>query len=154
MSVAKSYQKYSTVGSPYEHDKRQYILIEIPCCFRKNCKKCGGSGNYKKEVRWYQDPVEFNPRQGFGFGEAGYITLIDGPQAVLENHFRNIAPRQARYNLLFQWFVPSWLEKPILPKNCHFIELPWEYISKDNKIFEDKLILDVVKTLKEEFQWN
>lgn len=154
MSVAKSYQKYPLIDEPYEHDKRQYILIKIPCCTRKNCSRCHGEGSYAKEVRWYQDPIEFDPRKGFGFCEAGYITLIAGPDDILENHFRNIAPRQARYNLLFQWYIPSWLEKPQLPSDCRYVKLTWEQISRDNKLFDDSIIREIVRSVKEDRLWN
>lgn len=65
MSVAKSYEKYPIVGDPYEHDKRQYVKIKYPCCRKSSCSKCGGEGFYLKEVRWYDDPIVFNARNGF-----------------------------------------------------------------------------------------
>ena len=147
MSVAKSYEKYEIIGEPYEHDKRQYVKIKYPCCRKSSCSKCSGEGYYLKEVRWYDEPIIFDGRKGFGFFEAGYITLIDGPEDILEYHFRNIAPRQARYNLLFHWYIPSSLELPVLPQNCRFIRLNWEQISENDKIYDYDKVSRIVKSL-------
>ena len=53
MSVAKSYEKYELLDEPYKKDGRPYVHIQYPCCKRKSCTKCGGTGSYAKEVRWY-----------------------------------------------------------------------------------------------------
>ena len=92
MSVAKSYEKYPIVGDPYEHDKRQYVKIKYPCCRKSSCSKCGGEGFYLKEVRWHDDPIVFDARMGFGFFEAGYITLIYGPEETLDHYFKEVKP--------------------------------------------------------------
>lgn len=147
MSVAKSYANCEIVGEPYEHDKRQYVKIKYPCCRKSSCSKCGGEGYYLKEVRWYDEPLIFNARQGFGFGEKGFITLITGEESVLEHHFRNVAPKQARYNLLFHWYVPSYLELPILPIGCNFIQLSWDLISENNIIYNYAKVAEIIKSL-------
>lgn len=140
MSVAKSYEKYEIVGDPYEHDKRLYVQIKYPCCRKSSCSKCGGQGYYLKEVRWYDDgksliAASFDGRAAFGFGEEGYITLLKGSQKVLETFFQEVAPRQARYNLLFFWYIPSHLPIPSnLPQGIEPIRLDWEEISVNNKI--------------------
>lgn len=144
MSVAKSYEKYDIVSEPYEHDKRQYVKIKYPCCRKSSCSKCGGEGYYLKEVRWYDEPIVFNARNGFGFCEAGYITLIKGDDTVLENYFTTIAPRQARYNLIFKWFIPSWLPLPELPMGAHFERLEWSTISSNDKIFDYDTVRDII----------
>lgn len=146
MSVAKSYEKYEIFGEPYEHDKRQYVKIKYPCCRKSSCSKCCGEGFYLKEVRWHDDPIVFDARKGFGFFDAGYITLIDGPEDVLEHYFKEIKPRQARYNLLFHWFIPSSLPLPELPNGCSFKQLNWEQISENNKIFDYEEVTKIVQS--------
>ena len=134
MSVAKSYEKYPIVGDPYEHDKRQYVKIKYPCCRKSSCSKCGGEGFYLKEVRWHDDPIVFDAYQGFGFAGSGEINLIGGDENLANKYFSDEAPRAARYNLLFKWFIPSWLEKPRLPEGLYFVPLKWEDISENGKI--------------------
>lgn len=152
MSVAKSYEKYEIVGDPYEHDKRQYVKIKYTCCRKSSCSKCGGQGYYLKEVRWYDDGksfiTDFDARQAFGFGDVGYITLLKGPQTVLETFFREVAPRQARYNLLFLWYLPSYLPVPAnLPPSIELVRLNWDEISVSNKIGDYDLIKEYVGDL-------
>jgi hypothetical protein len=147
MSVAKSYEKYHIVGDPYEHDKRQYVKIEYPCCRKSSCSKCGGQGFYLKEVRWYDEPIVFNGRVGFGFYEEGFISLVTGPKEVLDTYFHTIAPRTAWYNTIFQWFVPSTYPLPSLPEGCGYQRLNWEDISENNQLYDYKKIIEIVTTL-------
>lgn len=150
MSVAKSYEKYSYLGDPYEHDKRQYIKIKYPCCKKVTCTKCHGEGYYPKEVRWYDEPFTIDHRHAFGFRQPGYITLLLGPQDILEHHFREVAPRQARYNTIFQWFIPSYLSIPELPKGVTTKVLKWEDISTNDIIHN----YDDIRTLVSSFYGN
>ena len=136
MSVAKSYEKYDFIGETYERDNKEYVKIKYPCCHRTACQKCGGQGFYPKEVRWYPEPFIIDHRHAFGFREAGYITLLLGPQDILEYHFREVAPRQARYNTIFQWFIPSYLDMPYLPDGITTRRLEWSEISTNDKIYE------------------
>lgn len=145
MSVAKSYEKYPIVGDPYEHDKRQYVKIKYPCCRKSSCSKCGGEGFYLKEVRWHDDPIVFDARKGFGFYDAGYITLIDGPEETLDHYFKEVKPRQARYNLLFNWYIPSSLALPELPNGCSYKQLNWKQISENNNIYDYDKVRRIVK---------
>lgn len=147
MSVAESYKKYEIIGAPYEHDKRQYVKIKYNCCNKSSCSKCEGKGYYLKKVRWYDEPLVFDARKGFGFYEQGYITLVNGPEDILENHFRNILPGQARYNLLFNWHFSSDSILPPLPPNCKFEKLTWEQISENNQIYDYDTIKQIVNTL-------
>lgn len=146
MSVAKSYEKYPIVGDPYEHDKRQYVKIKYPCCRKSSCSKCGGEGFYLKEVRWHDDPIVFDAKVGFGFFEAGYITLIYGPEETLDYYFKEVKPRQARYNLLFNWYIPSSLTLPELPNGCSYKQLNWEQISENDKIYDYDKVKQIVKS--------
>ena len=146
MSVAPSYQKYPIIGDPYEQDKKQYVKIKYPCCRKASCQKCGGQGYYPKEVRWHDDPIVFDARNGFGFCDAGYITLIDGPEDVLDDYFRGEASGQARYNVLFHWFLPSFYALPQLPRDCHFKQLKWEQVSENGKARDYEDIKQIVHT--------
>lgn len=136
MSVAKSYMKYDFIGETYERDDKEYVKIKYPCCHKTTCTKCGGQGYYPKEVRWYPDPIQIDHRYAFGFREAGYITLLLGPFETLDYHFREVAPRQARYNTIFQWFIPSYLSVPELPKGVTTRRLEWTEISTNDKIHD------------------
>lgn len=45
MAVAKSYEKMTIVGEPYEVDKKMYVRVIGPC------KRCGGSGHYSRNAQ-------------------------------------------------------------------------------------------------------
>ena len=68
MAVAKSYEKMTIVGEPYEVDKKMYVRVVGPCkrCggsghYSMNaqgdttCYRCNGSGKENMEVRWYTE---------------------------------------------------------------------------------------------------
>ena len=139
MSVAKSYEKYPIVGEPYEHDKRQYVKIQYPCCKKSTCAKCGGAGHYLKEVRWYETETiadRFDARRAFLFGEQGFITIFKGDKDIIEKFFLDELPRYyGRFNTLFGWFIGSETAIPTsLPANIIPIRLKWEEISTNNVI--------------------
>ena len=136
MSVAKSYEKYEYFGDIHERDGKEYIKIKYPCCSKNSCAKCGGQGFYPKEVRWYYERFIIDHRHAFGFGPEGYITLLLGSYDTLDYHFRQVAPRQARYNTIFQWFIPSSLPIPELPKGVTTRRLEWTEVSTDDKIHD------------------
>lgn len=155
MSVAQSYQKYEIFGDPYEHDKRQYVKIKYPCCRKLSCQKCGGQGFYLKEVRWYDEPVIFNARQGFGFFEKGYITLFKGPEAAVEEYCKANLLGKVRYNTLFFWHLPSTYEIPInLPSNISTIQLNFNEIASKETIGDYDMIRDYVSDLLSDSQSN
>ena len=102
MSVAKSYEKCEILRGPYERDKRFYVEVAYKCCSKKMCKKCGGTGFYPKEVRWYNDKIICDVKGAFGFrNENERIFLCCGDEEFLSKYFLEIAPRTAHYNLLF-----------------------------------------------------
>ena len=68
MPVAKSYEKMTIVGEPYEVNKKMYVRVIGPCkrCggsghYSMNasgdttCYRCGGNGKENMEVRWYTE---------------------------------------------------------------------------------------------------
>lgn len=146
MSVAKSYENMKFLGSPYEKENKFYVKVAYPCCSRPRCKKCGGQGFYPKEVRWY-GPTPFNARYAFGFRDEGYITLLINSHAVLDDWFRNAKPGEGRYNLLFQWYIPSYLSMPELPQNTRTVRLDWEQISKDGEILDYSVVREIVRRM-------
>lgn len=150
MSVAKSYEKYPIVGDPYEHDKRQYVRIQYPCCKKSVCAKCGGIGHYLKEVRWYETETitdRFDARRAFLFGEQGFITIFKGDKAIIEKFFLDELPRYyGRFNTIFGWFIGS--DTPIpsnLPSEITPVRLTWEEVSdSQNKIINYDLIRELI----------
>ena len=148
MSVAKSYEKYEIIGKPYEHDKRQYVKIKYPCCRKSFCSKCGGGGYYLKEVRWYDEPIIFDGHKGFGFFEAGYITLFKGNSSEIEEFCKEYLLRKARYNLLFSWYLPSSYTIPDnLPSSIIPIKLTWDEITFNNQLKDYDTIRNYVSGL-------
>ena len=146
MSVAKSYEKYEYFGDIYERDGKEYIKIKYPCCSKISCAKCGGQGFYPKEVRWYYERFIIDHRHAFGFGPEGYIILLLGSHDILDYHFRQVAPRQARYNTIFQWFVPSTIDMPALPAGITTRRLAWTEISTDDKIHDYDIIRALISS--------
>lgn len=146
MSVAKSYEGMKVLTEPYEHDKKLYVKIAYPCCSKAKCKKCGGQGFYEKEVRWY-GAAPFNARYAFGFREDGYITLLLNTHSVLDDWFRNVKPGEGRYNLLFQWYIPSYLPMPELPPNTKTVRLTWEQISENGSIVDYETVKTIVRRI-------
>ena len=160
MSVAKSYEKYELLDEPYKKDGRPYVHIQYPCCKRKSCTKCGGTGGYAKEVRWYGEVKNsstttngFNARAAFLFGEKGFITIFKGNAEDIENYFLNALPKHyGRFNTLFGWFIGAETAIPTsLPTNIIPVCLKWEEVSTNNVInnYDDMetIARDVVRIL-------
>jgi hypothetical protein len=130
MPVAKSYQKYKTVGEPFAKSGRAYIELETG-----------------KVVRWYTDKeyaklypdepiVETNNNQirtvkeVLGF-EKGYITVFKGDTYEHLEYFQQ--NDNLWYNRPFGWFCPSDRELPTdLPDGITPVQLPWEHISNSD----------------------
>lgn len=147
MPVAKSYEKYELLDEPYKRDGRPYVHIQYPCCKKKTCTKCGGTGNYAKEVRWYGEVKTsttdgFNARAAFLFGEKGFITIFKGNDEDIENYFINALPRHyGRFNTLFGWFIGSETVVPdTLPTNITPIVLNWDEISTNDVINDYEIV--------------
>lgn len=149
MSVAKSYENLQILEGPYDRSKRGYVKVAYPCCKRKGCQKCHGEGFYAKEVRWYYDGSKesFDARYVFGFREAGYITLLVNRHDILDDWFRHVKPRQGRYNLLFQWYIPSYLPMPELPEGTKTIVLKWLDVSENNQFLPYDSVREVVRRI-------
>lgn len=152
MPVAKSYQKYSTIGEPYSDKNRMYIKIDYK--------------GEEKVVRWYSDkeylkmyPKEtvsvavpanseyYRPQKDVLGFEKGYITIFTGINENNENWFRE---SPARYTRMWGWFFPSSKEVPeILPVGVTPIELRWEDITSSDQttLLSEEKIKSVVDAL-------
>lgn len=143
MSVAKSYEKCEILRGPYEKNKRFYVEVAYKCCSKKTCQKCGGTGFYPKEVRWYNDKIVCDVKGAFGFrNENEQIFLCCGNEEFLSKYFLEMAPRTARYNLLFDWFVDK--DIPSLPKEIILLPLSWSEISNNDIILPYDKVREIV----------
>ena len=143
MSVAKSYEKCEILRGPYEKNKRFYVEVAYKCCSKKTCQKCGGTGFYPKEVRWYNDKIVCDVKGAFGFrNEKEQIFLCCGNEEFLSNYFLEVTPRTARYNLLFDWFVDK--DIPSLPKEIALLPLSWSEISNNDTILPYDKVREIV----------
>ena len=143
VSVAKSYEKCEILRGPYEKNKRFYVEVAYKCCSKKTCQKCGGTGFYPKEVRWYNDKIVCDVKGAFGFrNEKEQIFLCCGNEEFLSNYFLEVTPRTARYNLLFDWFVDK--DIPSLPKEIALLPLSWSEISNNDTILPYDKVREIV----------
>lgn len=128
MPVAKTYSKLELSGEPFKENGRMYINVIAP----KGIKK----------VRWYTDAeyqrmypdeqkendiMDFNARHAFGFREPGYITIYRGDENLLEEFVESHRTSFWR-NLTFNYYTPSHIEVPELPKGIEAIQLKWEEV--------------------------
>ena len=120
------------------------------------CYRCGGSGKENMEVRWYTDKeraaqdraaekraekkkietekraVCFKARNAFGFGEAGYITLVIGEHDAIQSWRDELPEHTVWYNEIFHWFIPSDRTPAEIPSNIKTIKLDWDSIKIDD----------------------
>ena len=120
------------------------------------CYRCGGSGKENMEVRWYTDKeraaqdraaekraekkkieaekraVRFKARNAFGFGEAGYITLVIGEHDTIQSWRDELPEHTVWYNEIFHWFIPSDRTPAKIPSNLKAIKLDWDSIKIDD----------------------
>lgn len=140
------------------------------------CLACRGCGYEVKEVRWYTDKqrealdraaekraaakavkqeerrVKFAARNAFGFGEAGFITIFQGDQKVLNEWAHETDPCRARYNTLFGWFCPSTLPIENLPESVKPMRLEWDMVrnpedEENLTMREDEYVISLVNFL-------
>lgn len=143
VSVAKSYEKCEILRGPYEKNKRFYVEVAYKCCSKKTCQKCGGTGFYPKEVRWYNDKIVCDVKGAFGFrNENERIFLCCGNEEFLSKYFLEIAPRTAHFNLLFDWFIDKNI--PSLPKEITLLPLSWSEISNNDTILPYDKVREIV----------
>ena len=185
MPVAKSYEKMTIVGEPYEVDKKMYIRVTGPCkrCggsghYSMNaqgnttCYRCNGSGKENMEVRWYTESqraaldraaekraekkkveaeeraIKFKARNAFGFGEAGYITLVIGEYDTIQAWRDMLPPHTIWYNEIFGWFIPSANTPNEFITNVKFIRLDWDAVKiNDLEMKPDEEVRKYIESL-------
>lgn len=136
------------------------------------CYRCNGRKWEYQDVRWYTDAqraaldraaerraavaqakreerrIKFAARNAFGFGEAGYITLFKGDNAVLNEWAHETDPCRARFNLLFGWFLPSHMEVENLPEGIEMVQLDWETVAaNDLEMKPDEEVKPIIRQL-------
>ena len=139
MRVAKNYEKYETVGEPYEAHQHWYQKINI--------------NGQITEVRLYSDaeyekmyPSNLVPiKEQLGFQE-GAVSLIDGNTSAVKDWLSRIG---ARYHKLFGWYAPlQELDGPV-PEGITLYPLSWKQISVNNKYLRpDNEIVEIVSSIK------
>jgi hypothetical protein len=129
------------------------------------CFSCHGSGKEILEVRWYTDAqrasmdkaaekraaakvvkdeerrVKFAARNAFGFGDAGYITLIQGDNETIKEWRTELPEHTVWYNELFGWFIPAGREPENIPDEFCLHVLKWKQV-RDEEDKEDLQIRD------------
>ena len=151
MAVAKTYAKMEISGEPFMENKKMYVNVVSP----KGLKK----------VRWYSDAeyrrmypgevtengkcniMDFNARDAFGFGAAGYITIYRGNELALqecvENHHESF-----RCNLTFGNYTPSRLSLCALPAGITPVQLKWEQVmDHDDRMKPHDVVRKIVEEL-------
>jgi hypothetical protein len=131
MPTARTYDKYSLAGEPFEENKRMYVYVMMP--------------NGKKKVRGYteaeraaqdrkagiepekKDSMDFDARHAFGFGEKGYITIYKGDKNLVERWAENDRTNIWR-NLTFGYYTPSQFPTPEVLTGIEPIQLKWEQV--------------------------
>ena len=116
MAVAPSYQKFSTIGEPFEENKKLYIYVDTL--------------KGQKKVRWYPKPEDYriNAHQVFGFGQDNYINLIIGTQKDILKWKDNLPPYTIFDNTIFGWYMPSTVSNIVVPSNIQLKKVTWEEV--------------------------
>lgn len=149
--VAKTYEAWEQAGEPYDAkgNKKLYVDVINPKTKAIKTVRWYNEAEYK---RMYPDAVlteaSFNARWAFGFRDAGYITLLRGDDTAIEAWASETFPYRARFNTLFKWFIPSYLEMPPLPPHIKPIVLNWSEIGMDDiHMKEDNVVEQHVQSL-------
>lgn len=151
MPTARSYDRYSLDGEPFKENGRMYVYVMMP--------------NGNKKVRWYteaeraaqdrkagiepkkNDPMDFNARHAFGFGEKGYITIYKGDHALVERWAENDRTNIWR-NLTFGYYTPSKFPTPEVLNGIEPIQLKWEQVmDHDDRMKPHEEVAKLVNSL-------
>ena len=143
--VAKTYQKFDTIGDPFKESGREYIYIN--------------KDGTKKKVRWYSDseynrlypdeqikPRKLRPyREVLGFYD-GSITIFKGDTEPLEEWFKESA---ATYHRLWGWTFASNIPLPQIPAGVEPVKLYWKDIAdvEADELKPEGIIKSVVDSL-------
>ena len=120
------------------------------------CYRCHGIGKENLEVRWYTDSqrasmdkaaekrkaavaakveanrVRFAARNAFGFGKAGFITLIWGDNDGIQEWRGELPMHTVLYNNIFGWYIPSEKTPDLIPERFSSKRLNWTEVRDDS----------------------
>lgn len=120
------------------------------------CYRCHGIGKENLEVRWYTDSqrasmdkaaekrkavvaakveanrVRFAARNAFGFGKAGFITLIWGDNDGIQEWRGELPMHTVLYNNIFGWYIPSEKTPDLIPERFSSKRLDWTEVRDDS----------------------
>ena len=145
MAVAKTYEKMTLVGEPFQENGKMYVNVQAP--------------KGQKKVRWYSDVeyrrmypnaakndiMDFNARHAFGFGPEGFITIYRGYN--LED-WADAEHDHLRFNCTFGYYTPGRLELPNLTNKITPIKLTWDEVAAEgNKMKPHEEVHKYVMTL-------
>ena len=129
------------------------------------CYGCNGKGITSQIVRWYTDKeraaldraaerrkeaakvkqeerrIKFAARNAFGFGEAGFITILVGDYETINTYVHSNIPGKARYATIFGWYFPSTEKVENVPDSVTTIKIDWETV-KDPEDAENLTMKD------------
>lgn len=138
MPVAKNYQQYKQISTPYTVYNRQYVDIDY--------------NGQVKPVRFYTDeewsliqPQQLKEKLGFS---AGYINLLIG---VDESTFQQWLEQNAKYSKIFGWYLEGGVALE-LPEGVDKAIVNWEEVSYENELLPIADIEMVVAKKRKQFQ--
>lgn len=129
------------------------------------CYRCNGIGKENTEVRWYTDKqrealdraaekrqaaakvkqeerrIKFAARNAFGFGQAGFITLIWGNNDEIQEWRTELPMHTVLYNNFFGWYIPAEKTPDLIPERFSSKRLDWSKV-RDETDEEDLSMRD------------
>lgn len=126
--TAPTYENYPRLSEPFTRDNKWYVTVQM-------------KSGLPKDVRAYLDEVvaaaspKWNARKGFGFGEAGFITIFAGEISSEDEYFSKSC---ARYCVRFGWYIVSTDPVPAdLPYYATPKKLLWSAVGNDDGTWKD-----------------
>lgn len=142
------------------------------------CYRCHGVGKENMQVRWYTDKqrealdraaekrqavakikqeerrVKFAARNAFGFGPAGFITLIRGDADKIQEWRAELPVHTVLYNNIFGWYIPSEKTPEFIPEIFSSKRLDWNEVRDENDaenltMKDNELVKTYIRTLEQ-----
>lgn len=122
------------------------------------CYRCHGIGKENLEVRWYTDKqrealdraaekrqaaakvkqeerrIKFAARNAFGFGNAGFITLIWGNGNEIQEWRNDLPMHTILYNNIFGWYIPADKTPDSIPEQFNNKRLEWNEVRDETDV--------------------
>ena len=120
------------------------------------CYRCHGIGKENMEVRWYTESqrasmdkaaekrqaaakvkqeerrIKFAARNAFGFGKAGFITLIWGNNDAIQEWRGELPIHTVLYNTFFGWYIPADKTPDLIPEQFFTKRLEWNDVRDES----------------------